>query len=37
VSHSAKATAQVIDFLIFSSIALCIFLVLYELYHDIVV
>ncbi len=36
-SHSAQATTQIGDFLIFTSIALCVLLVGHELYQDIVV
>ena len=36
-SHSAKATAQIGDFLIITSVILCVILVGFELYQDIVV
>ncbi len=36
-SHSAKATAQIGDFLIITSVILCVILVGFELYRDIVV
>jgi H+-transporting ATPase len=36
-SHTQKATAQIGDFLIFTSVVLCIILVGFQLYHDIVV
>ena len=36
-SHTQKATAQIGDFLIFTSVILCIILVGFLLYHDIVV
>ena len=36
-SHSAKATAQIGDFLILISVVLCVILVGFELYQDIVV
>jgi H+-transporting ATPase len=36
-SHSAKATTQIGDFLIFTSVLLCVILVGFQLYQDIVV
>ncbi|HYQ72098.1 MAG TPA: HAD-IC family P-type ATPase, partial [Gammaproteobacteria bacterium] len=36
-SHSQKATAQIGDFLIMTSVVLCVILVGFELYHDVVV
>jgi len=36
-SHSAKATTQIGDFLIFTSVILCVILVGFELYQDVVV
>ncbi len=37
VSHSQQATTQIGDFLILTSVALCVLLVGFQLYHDIVV